>query len=181
MTNILEKIIQEKKETLVEIKKNNSLSSLENKIKKTNTFLDFKNAIINNKKISLISEIKKASPSAGILVKNFNHLDIAKLYVDNGATCLSVLTEEKNFLGKLDYIKDIKDNLKGKNAEYNAEKIVEIYKGKSNEFSQSVALNVAAGLIVSGKENDFKTAFSKASKHLASGSVYQHLSKLQLI
>ena len=74
-----------------------------------------------------------------------------------------------------------KDNLKGKNAEYNAEKIIEIYKGKSNEFSQSVALNVAAGLIVSGKENDFKTAFNKASKHLASGSVYQHLSKLQLI
>jgi indole-3-glycerol phosphate synthase len=112
MTNILEKIIQEKKEALEIIKKNNSLSSLENKIKNTNTFLDFKNVISNNKKISLICEIKKASPSAGILVKNFNHLDIAKLYVDNGAKCLSVLTEEKNFLGKLDYIKDIKDNFK---------------------------------------------------------------------
>jgi anthranilate phosphoribosyltransferase len=74
-----------------------------------------------------------------------------------------------------------KDNLKGKNAEYNAEKIVEIYKGKSNEFSQSVALNVAAGLVVSGKENDFKTAFDKASNHLASGSVFQHFSKLQSI
>jgi indole-3-glycerol phosphate synthase len=110
MTNILEKIVQEKKETLKEIKKNNSLRSLEDKIKNTNTFLNFKNAINNNKKISLISEIKKASPSAGILVKDFNHLNIAKLYVDNGATCLSVLTEEKNFLGKLDYIKDIKDN-----------------------------------------------------------------------
>jgi len=112
MTNILEKIIQEKKEALAEIKKNNSLSSLENKIKTTNTFLNFKDAINNNKKISLISEIKKASPSAGILVKDFNHLNIAKIYVDNGATCLSVLTEEKNFLGKLDYIKDIKDNFK---------------------------------------------------------------------
>ena len=83
MTNILKKIIQEKKETLAEIKKNNSLSSLEDKIKTTNTFLDFKNTISNNNKISLISEIKKASPSAGILVKDFNHLDIAKLYVDN--------------------------------------------------------------------------------------------------
>ena len=112
MTNILEKIIQEKKESLTEIKKNNSLSFLEDKIKAVNTFLDFKNAVNNNKKISLISEIKKASPSAGILVKDFNHLNIAKLYVDNGATCLSVLTEEKNFLGKLDYIKDIKDNFK---------------------------------------------------------------------
>jgi anthranilate phosphoribosyltransferase len=74
-----------------------------------------------------------------------------------------------------------KDNLKGKNAEYNAEKIVEIYKGKTNEFSQSVSLNVAAGLIVSGRENDFKSAFDKASKHLASGNVFQHLSKLQSI
>ncbi|MDC1130534.1 hypothetical protein OAS59_01390 [Pelagibacteraceae bacterium] len=97
MTNILEKIIQEKRDTLKEVKKNNSLESLEDKIKTINTFLDFKNAISNNKKISLISEIKKASPSAGILVKDFNHLNIAKLYVDNGTTCLSVLTEEKNF------------------------------------------------------------------------------------
>ncbi|MDC0943108.1 indole-3-glycerol phosphate synthase TrpC [Pelagibacteraceae bacterium] len=112
MTNILEKIIQEKKEALEVFKKDNSLSSLEDKIKTINTFLDFKNTISNNKKISLISEIKRASPSAGILVENFNHLDIAKIFVDNGATCLSVLTEEKNFLGKLDYIKDIKNKFK---------------------------------------------------------------------
>ena len=112
MTNILDKIIQEKKDTLEIVKKNNSLSSLEAKIKTIDTFLNFKDTIINNKKISLISEIKKASPSAGVLVKDFNHLNIAKIYVDNGATCLSVLTEEKNFLGKLDYIKDIKDKFK---------------------------------------------------------------------
>ncbi|MDB3858281.1 indole-3-glycerol phosphate synthase TrpC [Pelagibacteraceae bacterium] len=109
MTNILEKIIENKKESLKIIKKNNSLNSLEDRIKTINTFLNFKDAISNNKGISLISEIKKASPSAGILMKNFNHLDIAKIYVDNGTTCLSVLTEEKHFLGRLDYIKNIKD------------------------------------------------------------------------
>ena len=112
MTNILEKIIEDKKESLKIIKKNNSLNSLEDRIKTINTFLNFKDTINNNKGISLILEIKKASPSAGILVKNFNHLDIAKIYVDNGATCLSVLTEEKNFFGKLDYIKDIKNKFK---------------------------------------------------------------------
>ena len=112
MTNILKKIIQEKRETLEIVKKDNSLSSLEDKIKTINTFLNFKDTINNNKKVSLISEIKKASPSAGVLVKDFNHLDIAKIYVDNGATCLSVLTEEKNFFGKLDYIKDIKNKFK---------------------------------------------------------------------
>ena len=112
MTNILEQIIQNKKETLSLIKKNNSLDSLEKKIKSLNFFNNFKEAIQNNKGISLISEIKKASPSAGILVKNFNHLNIAKMYIDNGSTCLSVLTEEKYFLGKLDYITDIKNKFK---------------------------------------------------------------------
>ena len=112
MTNTLEKIIKDKKETLNLIKKNNSLGSLEKKIKSLNFFNNFKEAIQNNKGISLISEIKKASPSAGILVKNFNHLNIAKMYIDNGSTCLSVLTEEKYFLGKLDHIADIKNKFK---------------------------------------------------------------------
>ena len=72
-----------------------------------------------------------------------------------------------------------KENLKGKNADFNSEKIIEIYKGKNNEFSQAVSLNVAAGLIVSGKENDFKIAFEKATKHLNSGKVFNHLNKIQ--
>ena len=72
-----------------------------------------------------------------------------------------------------------KENLKGKNAEYNSKKIIEIFKGQKNEFSQSVALNVAAGLIVSGKENDFKISYEKATKHLNSGNVFQHLEKIQ--
>ena len=50
-----------------------------------------------------------------------------------------------------------------------------------NEFSVAVALNVAAGLIVAAKENDFNDAFKKASKHLSSGSVFQHLKVLQSI
>ena len=72
-----------------------------------------------------------------------------------------------------------KENLKGKNAEYNSKKIVEIFQGKNNEFSVSVALNVAAGLIVSGMETDFKIAYEKASSHLNSGKVFQHLIKIQ--
>ena len=112
MTNILEKIIQDKKKSLNLIKKDYSLDYLEKKIKDLNFFYNFKETIQNNKKISLITEIKKASPSAGVIVQNFNHLDIAKMYVENGATCLSVLTEEKYFLGKLDYILDIKNNFK---------------------------------------------------------------------
>ena len=58
-------------------------------------------------------------------------------------------------------------------------KIKEIYKGAINEFSVAVALNVAAGLIVSGKEYDFIDAFNKATNHLNSGKVYDHLIKIQ--
>ena len=111
MKNILEKIIDEKKQFLKQIKKGKSLDELDRNIK-NQSFLNFKEAIQKNKSISLISEIKKASPSAGILIDNFNHLDIAKMYVNNGATCLSVLTEEKYFLGKLDHIQEIKKEFK---------------------------------------------------------------------
>ena len=114
MENILEKIIEQKKEDLKTIKKKNSLTTIENKIKSINNFLDFKKAIVYNqelKKVSLIAEIKKASPSAGIIVKNFDHLKIANLYSNNSVTCLSILTEEKFFLGNLNYISDIKKKI----------------------------------------------------------------------
>ena len=111
MINVLEKIISDKKESLSLIKKRKTLESLNRNIKELK-FYDFKEAIKNNSGISLISEIKKASPSAGVLVKNFNHIEIAKMYIDSGATCLSVLTEEKYFLGKLEYMQDIKKTLK---------------------------------------------------------------------
>ena len=107
MTNILEKILTDKKKSIEIIKKEKSLDSLEKNIK-GQSFLNFKDTIRKKKSVSLITEIKKASPSAGVLINKFDHLDIAKMYIDNGATCLSVLTEEKYFLGKLDYIQDIK-------------------------------------------------------------------------
>ena len=74
-----------------------------------------------------------------------------------------------------------KENLKGKDAEYNAQKITDIYKSEDNEFSDSVALNAAAGLIVSGKEKNFKKAFELARQHLKSGKVFEHLKKIQAI
>jgi len=74
-----------------------------------------------------------------------------------------------------------KENLKGKNAEYNAQKIIDICKGEDNEFSDSVALNVAAGLIVSNKEKYFKKAYEFAKQHLKSGKVFEHLKKIQVI
>jgi len=88
----------------------------------------------------------------------------------------------KNFIinpADLNITNKNKENLKGKNAEYNAQKIINIYKGEDNEFSDSVALNVAAGLIVSNREKDFKIAYEFAKYHLKSGKVFEHLKKIQ--
>jgi len=74
-----------------------------------------------------------------------------------------------------------KENLKGKNAEYNAQKIIDICKGADSEFSDSVSLNVAAGLIITNKEKDFKKAYEYAKQHLKSEKVFKHLQKIQTI
>jgi anthranilate phosphoribosyltransferase len=73
------------------------------------------------------------------------------------------------------------ENLKGKNAVYNAQKIIDIFKGEDNEFSDSVALNAAAGLIILKKEKNFKKAFEFSKQHLKSSKAYKHLQKIQAI
>jgi indole-3-glycerol phosphate synthase len=109
--NVLEKIIKKKSEKIVNLKKTISLESLNELININKTFIDFKEKIQNNiiqNKISIIAEIKKASPSAGVIIKDYNPVEIAKIYNDNNVTCLSVLTEEDFFLGNLIHIGKIK-------------------------------------------------------------------------
>ena len=110
--NILEKIIKKKIEKIDVLKKTIDVKSLNEIINKNNSFIDFKNKIQNNlinKKSSIIAEIKKASPSAGVIIDDYNPVEIAKIYQDNKVTCLSVLTEEDFFLGNLIHISKIKD------------------------------------------------------------------------
>ncbi len=112
--NILKKIIDNKKNKINNLKKDISIDLLSQKIIENSTFIDFKKKIINNynqDKISIIAEIKKASPSAGIIVKDYNPVDIANIYKSNNATCLSVLTEEDFFLGNLIHISEIKQKI----------------------------------------------------------------------
>ena len=70
-------------------------------------------------------------------------------------------------------------NLIGQDAKYNSEKIIEIFKGQDNDFSKAVCLNAAAGLIVSGKYEDYEKAYNAARDFIKSGSVYDHLTKIQ--
>ena len=74
--------------------------------------------------------------------------------------------------------KDFK-NLVGQDAKFNSAKIIEIFKGIDNDFSKAVCLNAAAGLIVSGKYENFKSAYDTARNFIKSGSAYNHLIKLQ--
>ena len=77
-------------------------------------FINFKEKIENNikeGKFSIIAEIKKASPSAGVIIKDYDPVKIAKIYNDNKTTCLSVLTEEDYFLGNSTDISKIKKEI----------------------------------------------------------------------
>ena len=112
--NILEKIIKTKIEKIDVLKKSLKIDSLKNKIDENKSFINFKEKIesnINNDKISIIAEIKKASPSAGIIIDDYNPVNIAQIYNDNKVTCLSVLTEEDFFLGNLIHIAKIKQKI----------------------------------------------------------------------
>ena len=112
--NVLEKIINKKSEKIINLKKTFSLDSLDELIDKNKTFINFKEKIENNikeSKFSIIAEIKKASPSAGVIIKDYDPVKIANIYNNNKASCLSVLTEEDFFLGNLTHISKIKQKV----------------------------------------------------------------------
>ena len=112
--NILEKIIKNKIKKIDILKKSISLDSLKDRINENKSFMNFKEKIennIKNDKISIIAEIKKASPSSGLIIEDYNPVNIAEIYKSNNATCLSVLTEEDFFLGNLIHISKIKQQI----------------------------------------------------------------------
>ena len=112
--NILEEIIKKKINKIDILKKSTSLNSLTDIIDKNNSFFNFKEKIqsnLLNNKTSIIAEIKKASPSAGVIIQNYNPVEIANIYNTNNVTCLSVLTEEDYFLGNLIHISKIKEKV----------------------------------------------------------------------
>ena len=107
--NILDEIVAKTKSKLEEKKQGLSLEELISKI-------DFKNLketnfkkSLQNKAEAIIAEIKKASPSAGIISDNFDPVLKSKEYESFGASALSILTEEDYFLGNIEYLKDVKE------------------------------------------------------------------------
>lgn len=109
---IIAKIIKEKIKEISLKKKKFPLQNLIKEIEKNKTPTRNFQKAISSPGLNLIAELKKASPSKGILRQNFNPLNLAKIYQKSGADAISVLTDEKFFQGKLEYLKKIKKVLK---------------------------------------------------------------------
>ena len=106
--DILKRILKRKREEVVERKQQVPLSKLEIRIQSADPVRGFVKALqarIAEGKPAVIAEIKKASPSKGVIREEFDPAEIARSYADNGATCLSVLTDVDFFQGSDDYLK----------------------------------------------------------------------------
>ena len=79
----------------------------------------------------------------------------------------------------ISFIIPLIDNLLGDNAEFNSNKIINIFKGDDNDFSKAVCLNAAAGLIVMEKHNKFIDAYKITREYILSGKAFEHLRNLQ--
>ncbi|HEY9878560.1 MAG TPA: indole-3-glycerol phosphate synthase TrpC [Leptolyngbyaceae cyanobacterium] len=108
--NILEKIIWKKEEEVAQLRERLPLSDLQRQVLGAPPPRDFAEALRQGKTSpALIAEVKKASPSKGVIREDFNPVAIAQAYANNGATCLSVLTDKTFFQGDFEYLAQIRE------------------------------------------------------------------------
>jgi indole-3-glycerol phosphate synthase len=111
MSTILDTIVQDKKKELAEVKQKTSLETLKSRITHLPQVIDFADALTAGTKrsVRIIAEVKKASPSKGVLCQQFDPVAIARAYWDGGAAAVSVLTEKNYFQGSIEYLRAIKE------------------------------------------------------------------------
>jgi indole-3-glycerol phosphate synthase len=111
LANILDKIIADKKQEVESRRSHRSLEELKDEVRTLPRCRNFYTAVTkpNARGLNIIAEVKKASPSAGVIREDFEPVAIAKTYEQCGADAISVLTDEKYFQGRLEFIKQIKD------------------------------------------------------------------------
>ena len=107
---ILDDILVQKRKDLEELKTRLPLSRLQKIAESRTTYIrrNFKNALLNTKKINIIAELKKASPSEGILRDDFQPMRLGEIYEISGASALSILTESHFFMGRPSYLKTVR-------------------------------------------------------------------------
>lgn len=112
MILMLDKIVAKTEERLIEAKNNKSLEELKEEVSKLEINDDFPfMESLKDPEIAIIAEVKKASPSKGLIAEDFDYIEIAKEYEQAGASAISVLTEPYFFQGSNDYLKEISENV----------------------------------------------------------------------
>ena len=107
MPTILDNIVEKTAEDLAKRKRKTSFNDFNSFSGFEKKRISFKNALQSGNPVSIIAEVKKASPSKGIIRPDFNAVDIALRYEEGGASAISVLTDEPFFQGSLDYLQEI--------------------------------------------------------------------------
>jgi indole-3-glycerol phosphate synthase len=108
MSTILDRIVTYKRVEITEARARLSDRELERRIASLPPVRDFRAALLAGPDIQVIAEVKKASPSQGVIRTDFDPLAIARVYEENGAACISVLTDEPSFQGHLRYLSAIR-------------------------------------------------------------------------
>jgi len=108
MTTILDKMVTQKRLEIEEARRKRPASDLEDRLESAPAVRDFRAALEQRPGIQIIAEVKKASPSAGVLRANFDPIGIARTYEKHGAAGISVLTDEPFFQGRLENLSDIR-------------------------------------------------------------------------
>ena len=108
VSSILDKIVAHKLAEIAAAKVNRPLELVRELAFKAEPALDFVASLTASNYLGLIAEVKKASPSQGVIRTDFNPVEIAKIYRDHGAQCISVLTDQHFFQGSLDFLVDIR-------------------------------------------------------------------------
>ena len=109
---MLDKIVAKTKERLIEAKSNKSLEELKEEVSKFDIDYEFPfKQSLKDPEIAIIAEVKRASPSKGLIAEDFDYLGIAKEYEQAGVSAISVLTEPYFFQGSNDFLKEISENV----------------------------------------------------------------------
>lgn len=108
MNNILERIVAYKRDEIATARQRVPDVQLERRLDAAPPLRDFRAALESAVGMAIVAEVKKASPSAGLLRADFDPLAIARIYEENGAACISVLTDEPSFQGHLNYLTAIR-------------------------------------------------------------------------
>lgn len=108
MSTILDKIIEQKRLDIAAAQDACSLSELQARVNTAPPPRDFLKSILDHHPMGMIAEVKKASPSAGLIREDFDPVEIARTYEANGAACISVLTDEHFFQGHLSFLEAIR-------------------------------------------------------------------------